>query len=276
MRKTYGPILQSAVLAISLLVVTLAAYEAQAEEAQVIDNETLATEESPDQVFFDLERYVGSLHVTPESEALVEEIFAAGPEIVGKAVARTRDAMPANKLSDPEINGVFNNMFRDEVQIAAERVQPQAATQWPFVPNRMERALCAAFGGVICATVALDAVEAWHHVVNQSHGDRTYGCGDAVRHAYWSALMAFDLLPWIAEQFGNAHEWGSNPQSLDTRMDLHNNSVGRYHGARALLRSSVHRGVHQSLDDTNGRPLWYIARGRDGHTYIYPSGPWCH
>jgi hypothetical protein len=88
--------------------------------------------------------------------------------------------------------------------------------------------------------------------------------------------MAFDLFPWIAERFGTAHEWGQNPNSLDTRMDLHNNSVGRYHGDQALLRSSVHRGDHRSLDNVNGRPLWYIVRGRDGRLYVYASGPWCH
>jgi hypothetical protein len=88
--------------------------------------------------------------------------------------------------------------------------------------------------------------------------------------------MAYDLSPGIAERFGTAHESGQNPNGLDTRMDLHNNSVGRYHGDQALLRSSIHTGVHRSLDDVNGRPLWYIARGRDGHDYLYPSGPWCY
>jgi hypothetical protein len=82
----------------------------------------------------------------------------------------------------------------------------------------MELALCAAFGPIICGTAVGDAGTAWLHVANQSHGDRTYGCGDAFRHAYWSGLIAFDLFPWIAERFGTAHEWGQNPNSLDTRM----------------------------------------------------------
>jgi hypothetical protein len=252
-------------------------------EAEAIGDDTMAAEPSPEQVFLELEQYVAGLHVSPEAEALAREIFAADAAVLAAALTRTQQSLPdkvhREHLFDPEVNRVFEEVFRDELQTADRRPQGEVllqAQRFPFVPNRMELALCAAFGPYICATVAQDAFTAWLHVANQSHGNRTYGCGDAFRHAYWSGLMAFDLLPWIAERFGTAHEWGQDPNSLDRRMDLHNNSVGRYHGDRALLRSSVHRGVHRSLDNVNGRPLLYIARGRDGRLYLYASGPWCH
>ena len=49
---------------------------------------------------------------------------------------------------------------------------------------------------------------------------------DAFRHAYWNALMAFDRGEALARLLADAHEvLPSNDPA--TRMDLHNNAVGR-------------------------------------------------
>ena len=51
------------------------------------------------------------------------------------------------------------------------------------------------------------------------------GKADAIRHAYWTALMAKRTTPTFAGLFSDAHESASTGPA--SAMDLHNNSVGR-------------------------------------------------
>jgi len=52
------------------------------------------------------------------------------------------------------------------------------------------------------------------------------GKADAVRHAYWNALMVRWVNPDFAEQFATAHE-SSSASNAASKMDLHNNKFGR-------------------------------------------------
>lgn len=47
-----------------------------------------------------------------------------------------------------------------------------------------------------------------------------------MRHAYWQCTMAKELTPYVAEQWGTAHEKYATDRDA-ARMDLHNNAVGR-------------------------------------------------
>jgi hypothetical protein len=284
-----APTILSFILTLSCMIVadqTLLMQQVQAQatepqaqaEATPVAPEAIEAEQSPQSSFAELDNYIKGQQITPEAEALVNEMFTLDPSNVEHAMARTQEKFP-NKgdridLSDPEIESVFRQILKEEVQTA--KPSQQLSPKWPFAPNKKELALCAATGLAICSVAARAAVIGWAHAVDNSHGNRTYGCGDAFRHAYWNGIMAYNLRSTIAKWYGDAHEWGQDPNSLDTRMDLHNNSVGRYHGSHVWLITSVHNAVHESLDDQNGRPLWYIDTGRDGKKYIYPTSPYCH
>jgi hypothetical protein len=53
------------------------------------------------------------------------------------------------------------------------------------------------------------------------------GKADALRHAYWSALMTRRTTAAFAEVFATAHETGSTNSAEASAMDLHNNAFGR-------------------------------------------------
>jgi len=53
------------------------------------------------------------------------------------------------------------------------------------------------------------------------------GKADAVRHAYWNALMTKRTSALFAEAFGTAHESGFGNPEQRKQMDLNNNAVGR-------------------------------------------------
>jgi hypothetical protein len=61
------------------------------------------------------------------------------------------------------------------------------------------------------------------------------GDGDAIRHAYWSALNAKDEGRALAEAYGNAHEANPAQPIGEKQMDLHNNSVGYTIGEQARV-----------------------------------------
>lgn len=62
-------------------------------------------------------------------------------------------------------------------------------------------------------------------------GSNTLGTnGDAFRHALWNALGTYYSSESYMQSFATAHETGSayyNPNSVETQMDLYNNSMGR-------------------------------------------------
>lgn len=63
------------------------------------------------------------------------------------------------------------------------------------------------------------------------------GHGDALRHAYWSALnqMSAGYDSGDALRFGQCHECVSSQPNEEKEMDLHNNSVGFEYGRKAIM-----------------------------------------
>lgn len=56
---------------------------------------------------------------------------------------------------------------------------------------------------------------------------------DAFRHAYWSALNAYDYGESLARRFGDAHEDVDNQKEDEREMDLYNNNYGYAVGVSA-------------------------------------------
>lgn len=76
-------------------------------------------------------------------------------------------------------------------------------------------------------TVDLSAQTAVAKMPCDSDIDFTNGKADAVRHAYWNALMAKRTTISFAQSFGTAHESGGTNTPSASAMDLHNNAIGR-------------------------------------------------
>ncbi len=64
---------------------------------------------------------------------------------------------------------------------------------------------------------------------------------NAVRHFVWQSLLTAHFSASVAERLGEVHEEGT-PHAEDSRVDLHNNAVGRAYGeshAAELAATSV-------------------------------------
>lgn len=99
--------------------------------------------------------------------------------------------------------------------------------------NGYEKLLCSANVSQ-CASKVIPAMRealAWAKAEAEAHGtndiDNEY---DAMRHAYWSAMLTRDIGVDLATQWNIAHE--KNPDTLDRHcMDAFNNGIGRSIGA---------------------------------------------
>lgn len=60
-------------------------------------------------------------------------------------------------------------------------------------------------------------------------GPGEVGRTNAVRHFVWQSLLTARFGPEVAERLGAVHEEGT-PDAEDSRVDLHNNAVGRAYG----------------------------------------------
>ena len=106
------------------------------------------------------------------------------------------------------------------------------------------------------ARVAILASEARTKTAQLFGGNFADDCSDAFRHAYWNALMAFELNATNAKTFADAHE--CNGTTLSHQMDYHNNQVGRNIGASQTNRDQL--ASHVMLALNNGQ-LQYLSRG---------------
>lgn len=84
----------------------------------------------------------------------------------------------------------------------------------------------------------------------------TDGKADALRHAYWNALMTRRTSAAFAERFATAHETGSSNRPAATAMDLHNNAVGRALAVRHPWASDA-----ELLEMLSQQAFAYIAGG---------------
>lgn len=119
------------------------------------------------------------------------------------------------------------------------------------------------------AAVQVNACREWAYNTTESYYNRN-GSGDvsdAFRHAYWNALMEFQMNETIAKQFADAHEQkGSSYMSKvfscgytgqqHTDMDLHNNQMGRdactsnlktYEAVMNAVLNSIRSGDHMTI-----------------------------
>jgi uncharacterized protein DUF6973 len=129
---------------------------------------------------------------------------------------------------------------------AARAASPAAAApegiRIPLGPA--EILLCAKFKALCATSYALGQVA---ERKGKHYGKTHNGKGDAFKHAYWSALLTFYMTETWAKAITNAHERRPKNPAIEKRMDLHNNAVGRGHGKRAVIISSVDDGVDRSF-----------------------------
>lgn len=82
---------------------------------------------------------------------------------------------------------------------------------------------------------------------------RNYGYADAVRHCYWSAMLARDLGYNDALEMVTRHEAGAAPDDLTSKMDMHNNAKGLEIGiANKDAKNSVLLEKCSTLANTGG------------------------
>ena len=124
----------------------------------------------------------------------------------------------------------------------------QAVAGAPHVFNaaRAAGASSSAAADVMAASAAAVQVAA-------SHTDGTPGMQNAIRHFVWQAYIAGRHGTAVAEAVATAHEEGRDTPH-DTRVDLHNNAVGRAWGV--AHSSEIGQG---SMPDALGR-LAVVAR----------------
>ncbi len=89
----------------------------------------------------------------------------------------------------------------------------------------------AARGAGASSSAAADVMAASAAAVQvaSSHTDGTPGMQNAIRHFVWQAYIAGRHGTAVAEAVAAAHEEGRDTPH-DTRVDLHNNAVGRAYG----------------------------------------------
>jgi hypothetical protein len=131
----------------------------------------------------------------------------------------------------------------DELKKAA-----QAVVGAPQVFNAARAAGASASGAADVMAASAAAVQ-----VAAAHTDGTPGMQNAVRHFVWQAYIAGRHGTAVAEAVAAAHEEGRDTPH-DTRIDLHNNAVGRAYGVAHA--SEVGQG---SMPDALGR-LAVVAR----------------
>jgi hypothetical protein len=91
----------------------------------------------------------------------------------------------------------------------------------------------------VAPTIQLSAQAAVDQLPCDADVDFADGKADALRHAYWNALMTRRVSAAFAEQFATAHETGSSNTAAASAMDLHNNAAGRALATRYAAASDA-------------------------------------
>ncbi|MBF6134730.1 hypothetical protein IU501_17180 [Nocardia otitidiscaviarum] len=90
------------------------------------------------------------------------------------------------------------------------------------------------------------------------------GQGDALRHAYWNALLTQEFGAEWTEKFTDAHErTGGNPVHREA-MDVYNNSIGRAIGLANMDASPEE--LKLEIENAIDRGELVVIDGRDGQT----------
>jgi hypothetical protein len=174
------------------------------------------------------------------AEARSKRIKSVDPEKVMEALDELRkEGMTAEFTPD------FGQRLEKKLEGEPEASAPAAADGVETLAlGPAEIKLCAAFTDYCATSFALGKVAERRA---KRYGKLHNGKGDAFKHAYWNALMTFYLTETWAKAMGNAHEARPKNPKLEKRMDLRNNAVGRGHGKRAVIITSVDDGVDRSF-----------------------------
>jgi hypothetical protein len=245
----------------------------QVEAAPEVAAEAEALDVSDEALTADVDTFIKE-HPLPEgqsvssAEALAKRIESVDPEKVLEALEDLRKE-GLNPESTPDY------AQRLEKKLEGLPAAPKEAASGDFQTLALgpaEKKLCRKYWDRCASSFALGQVAERRA---GRYGKKHNGKGDAFKHAYWSALMTFYYgEPW-AKALGNAHEKRPNNPKIEKRMDLHNNAVGRGHGKRARLVTSVDDGVDRSFKRGD---LLRISCGGKGRSHLVATdrrGDYC-
>lgn len=167
------------------------------------------------------------------------EFAAVPPPTFKQAIAAFRAVTTANPAllnDEPALSrALFDEIRRATADASAGRTQASSARRQALFDLDMRMTLeewklvirtpiqSARAAGTIEAS-AQAAIDAWPCDADVGFLD---GKADALRHAYWNALMTRHTGAAFAELFATAHETGSANAPEASAMDLHNNALGR-------------------------------------------------
>ncbi|MDR1225501.1 MAG: hypothetical protein LBK47_01200 [Prevotellaceae bacterium] len=138
----------------------------------------------------------------------IEEVYCYGE--------RSMDMDPEDRRDDREFDNDDNNNDTPEQPLELREYTGLNQAEQDFILQHP----------IAAAAFAVNANQAKSEAAIRFPESLHNGSGDAFRHAFWSALNAYDQGRGLAEQFGNAHESGPGNPEAEKNMDLHNNSVG--------------------------------------------------
>lgn len=106
-------------------------------------------------------------------------------------------------------------------------------------------------------------------------GTRHNGPGDAVRHCVWNCEMTRRVNERTAKDFGDAHEESSTNDD-ETKMDLHNNELGRELGKKPKYRRKLTKGGCYTREKISGRSCKEMCEKAlaDGKLELLPKDRW--
>ena len=183
-------------------------------------------------------------YASADTSALAKRIEALEPDQVLQVYEELRKE-GVTEASTPDFERRFEKKIARLPASLAPAPAPAAPDQAPAAAlGSAEKRLCV-LNPEKCARTYVLGIYAERSA--KRYGKLHNGKGDAFKHAYWSGLMAYYQGDSWATAFGNAHEKRPKNPAIEKRMDLHNNSVGRWHGVRARLPTSIDNGVDRSF-----------------------------
>lgn len=240
-----------------------------AAEVQALDVSDEALGEDADKYIKDHPRPMGQ--DASAADALAKRIESADPDQVLQVLEDLRKE-GVTMESTPDFAQRFEKKL-EGLPAAPKAAAPDDGDVETLALGSAEKKLCIAFTDYCATSFALAKVA---ERKAKRYGKMHNGKGDAFKHAYWSALMAFYLTDTWAKALGNAHEARPKNPKIEKRMDLRNNAVGRGHGNNAVIITSVDDGVDRSFKRGD---LLRISCGGKGPSKLVATdrgGDYCH
>ncbi|WP_174464137.1 hypothetical protein [Myxococcus sp. CA056] len=207
-------------------------------EVEALDVSDEALSKDADQFIKDHPRPKG--FDASSADALAKRIDSVDPDKVLEALEDLR-----KEGVTPESTPEFAQRFGKKLEGLPEAPKEAASGEFETLGlGPAEKRLCAAFPDFCASSFALGKVA---ERKGKGYGKLHNGKGDAFKHAYWMGLLTFYHSELWAKALGNAHEMRPKNPKIEKRMDLHNNTVGRGHGKRANIVTSIDDGVDRGF-----------------------------